>query len=69
MHSKKHMAENINGHTGNETTWINHKLQDKVSLVFEKRYGRKLSSSEIVEIALNLTLYMEVVFKGGGFSE
>lgn len=40
-------------------TWINKDVRLKIKKVFEPRYKRELSSIEVVEIANNLTAYME----------
>lgn len=43
--------------------WLTPPLQEKVRQVFEPRYQRKLTDSEIIEIANNLTSLLEVFFK------
>lgn len=39
--------------------WLNEKLKQEIKNIFEPKYQRKLTDSEIKEIALNLTSYME----------
>lgn len=41
--------------------WLDESLKEKVRKVFESRYGRPLSDSEVVEIANNLVGYVEFV--------
>lgn len=43
--------------------WLSPQLKEEVRKVFEPRYKRKLTDSEIVSIAQNLTQIMEVFFK------
>lgn len=45
------------------TFWLNKKLKQEIKRVFEPRYCRKLTDNEIVDIAENLTGYMESIFK------
>lgn len=44
-------------------SWLTPSLIDEVKAVYEPRYGRKLRKSEAVDIAKNLTAYMEVILK------
>jgi hypothetical protein len=43
--------------------WLNDNLKQEIKRVFELRYKRSLSEIEVVEIAENLTGYMEVILK------
>lgn len=42
-------------------TWITKEIEAKARLVLERRYGRKLSSSELEMAINNLTEFMEAV--------
>lgn len=46
-----------------ENTWITPQLKAEVCKVFEPRYKRPLTDSEIISIAENLTQLLEVFFK------
>lgn len=39
--------------------WLNKELKQEIKKVFEPKYGRKLSSEEVKEIAVNLASYVE----------
>lgn len=43
--------------------WLDEDLKNKIKKVFEPRYQRRLSESEIVIIARNLTIFMENVLR------
>lgn len=43
--------------------WLTAELQQKVRKIFEPKYNRTLSDSEVVTIAENLTSFMEHFFK------
>jgi hypothetical protein len=44
-------------------TWLSDELKAEVRNLFEPRYKRKLTDDEIVEIANNLTDFMESYLK------
>ena len=44
-------------------TWINEDVREEVRKVFEPRYNRSLSDTEIEEIAENLTGVTEQILK------
>lgn len=44
-------------------TWLNEDLKEKIKNHFEPKYGRKLSSDEVVTIANNLTSFVEIYSK------
>jgi hypothetical protein len=44
-------------------TWLNDELKKDVRKVFEPRYKRKLLDEEVVDIANNLTGFLEVYVK------
>jgi len=44
-------------------TWLNQKLIFKIKEVFEPRYGRSLTISEVEEIADNLTDLLTFILK------
>jgi hypothetical protein len=46
-----------------ENKWITPQLKAEVRKVFEPRYKRPLTDSEIISIAENLTQLLEVFFK------
>jgi len=43
--------------------WLTEELQIKVRKVFEPKYERTLSDTEVISIAENLTMFMEHFFK------
>ena len=43
--------------------WLTTDLKEEVRKVFEPRYGRHLTDSEVKEIAENLTDFLEVLLK------
>lgn len=43
--------------------WLNNDLKNEISKIFEPKYKRKLSNSEIAEIAENLTEIIEIFLK------
>ena len=43
--------------------WLTEHLKQEIKRVFQPRYKRELHERDIVEIAENLTGYMEVLFK------
>jgi len=43
--------------------WLTAELKSEVRSLFEPRYKRKLSDDEVIEIARNLTNYMEDYLK------
>ena len=45
------------------TTWLTDELKAEVRNHFEPRYKRKLSDDEVVEIANNLTDFLEAYLK------
>ena len=46
-----------------DTFWLSEKLKQKTKEVFEPRYGRKLTDSEVIEIADNLEVVVEEILK------
>lgn len=44
-------------------TWLTEELQQKVRKVFEPKYNRPLSNSEVITIALQHTQFMEHFFQ------
>jgi len=44
-------------------SWLTGELKKKIRTVFEPRYKRKLSDGEVIEIAKNLTGYMETILR------
>ncbi len=45
------------------TTWLNENLKTKVRKVFEPEYKRRFSDKEVVQMAENLTDFMEGYLK------
>lgn len=43
--------------------WLDGDLKQKVRQVFEPRYKRKLKDAEVLEIAQNLTNFMETFYR------
>lgn len=46
-----------------ENKWLTPQLKGQIRKVFEPRYKRPLSDSEIIAIAQNLTSLLEIFFK------
>lgn len=46
-----------------EANWITNDLKKEVRKVFEPRYQRELSDQEVIEIAINLSNFFELLFK------
>lgn len=40
--------------------WITIELEDKIRAIFEDKYQRQLENREVLEIAINLSNFMEV---------
>ncbi len=47
----------------NQSKWVTEALIAEVRKVFEPRYKRQLTDSESIEIAMNLTTFVEVYAK------
>ena len=43
--------------------WLKKELKNKIRKVFEPRYQRRLTDGEVLNIAENLTGYMETIIK------
>lgn len=41
--------------------WLTQPLAEKIKLIFEDKYKRKLTNEEIIDIADNLTNVMEII--------
>lgn len=46
-----------------ENKWLTPQLKEEIRKVFEPRYKRPLTDSEIIYIAQNLTSLLEIFFK------
>lgn len=46
-----------------KSAWLTVQLQEKIRNIFEPRYNRKLSDKEVMDIAENLTGYMESILQ------
>jgi hypothetical protein len=43
--------------------WLTTDLKNEIKLVFEPKYRRQLNEAEVIEIAENLTGFMETIIK------
>ncbi len=43
--------------------WLNSDLKDEIASIFEPKYKRKLTDTELIDIANNLTETLETIFK------